>query len=186
MKVLIINNKTKRLAQLKKLLKKDKFEIIKLGEVVMVDASEYDLIILSGSSKFSIIGNEDLYRGEIDLIKSSKAPIIGICLGFELISHAYGASLSKVQRKRKGIVDIQVTHPSDIFENLPNFKVYESHRWVVNKLPDTLVELARSKDGIEAIKHKSRQVYGFQFHPEMFAEKTCGDEIFNNLLKNLR
>jgi anthranilate/para-aminobenzoate synthase component II len=41
----------------------------------------------------------------------------------------------------------------------------------------------RSKDGIEAIKHRTRPIYGVQFQPEKFIEPTCGRDIFNNFLK---
>jgi len=42
--------------------------------------------------------------------------------------------------------------------------------------------MIKSRDGFEVIKHSTKPVYGFQFHPEMFEDKTCGDEIFKNTL----
>ncbi len=85
--------------------------------------------------------------------------------------------------KYQRIIDIQIIENDHIFNDLPNFKVYEAHRWKIDKVPDGFVVLAQSDECIQAIKHKNREVYGFQFHPEMFVDKTCGDEIFNNLLK---
>lgn len=185
MNILVIDNGTIRLKELKTLLRDNKVKIIGFQKLDNVNIENFDLIVLSGSSSFPVVGNEAQYKQEIDLIKNSTKPIVGICLGFELIGFAYGTELVEMQSKEKGIIDLKVTSSNKIFKKLPNFSVYESHRWVIKKLPADLVELARSKDGIEAIKHKNRKVYGFQFHPEMFIEETCGDEIFNNLLKVL-
>jgi len=182
MNILIIDNGTIRLSQLKTLLKKHSCKTVKLGKFDSENAAGFDLIVLSGSSQLPILSNKSLYNKEIDLIKNSKKPIIGICLGFELIAYAYGSKIKRMRKKEKGIIEIQASESNGMFKNMPNFSVYESHRWVVKELSSDLVELARSRDGIEAIKHRKRKLYGFQFHPEMFTEKTYGDEIFNNLL----
>lgn len=182
MNFLIIDNGTVRIQELKKLLNNHTYEIVKLGNINLCIVDRFDAIILSGSSKFPIFGNENLYRNEIYLIKNSKKPIIGICLGFELIAHVFGAELKRVDRKIRGIVDISVVKPSKLFLQLPNFSVFESHRWVIKKSPKNFITLAVSENGIEAFKHKNRKLYGFQFHPSVFTDITCGDEIFNNLL----
>jgi len=186
MNILIVDNGTTRLAEIKLLLQKDNIKTINFGRISSENIENFDLIILSGGSQFPVFGNETLYKDEIDLIKKSTKPIIGICLGFELIGYAYGAELIEIEKKENGIINLRTARSNQIFKNLPNFYVYEAHRWAIKKLPADLVELARSKDGIEVIKHRSRKLYGFQFHPEMVTEKTCGDEIFNNLLNILK
>ncbi len=182
MNFLIIDNGTVRISELQKLLKNHTYESVKLGNIDLSTVDKFDIVILSGSSKFPIFGNEDLYKNEVNLIKNNTKPIIGICLGFELIAYVFGAELKKVDKKIRGIVDISIVEPSELFLQLPNFSVFESHRWVIKKSPEDFVTLAVSKDGIEAFRHKNRKLYGFQFHPSVFTDKTCGDEIFNNLL----
>jgi len=139
--------------------------------------------MLSGAPTLSVIGNETLYAKEVELIKNCSKPIIGICLGFELIAYAFGAGLERMDVKEEGIVDIEILQEDTIFSNILDFKVYEAHRWVVKTLPECLIGLARSKDGFEVVKHKEKKIYGLQFHPEIFVESTCGSEIFNNLIK---
>ena len=185
MNILIIDNGTIRINNLKTLLTDNTHKVIKLGEINHSQAHAYDLIILSGSSKFPIIGNEILYKNEINLIKNNPAPILGICLGFELIAFAFGAKLEIKKEKMKGIREISILDSGEIFKDLPNFSVYESHRWIVKNLPEDFIALAESRDGFEVIKHKNRNIYGFQFHPSIFTNKTSGDEIFNNLLNVL-
>lgn len=182
MNLLIVDNGTVRISELQKLLENHTYEIMKLGDIDLGIADRFDAIVLSGSSKFPIFGNEDLYRDEINLIKNSTKPIIGICLGFQLIAYAFGAELKRVDKKIRGIIEISIVESSELFLQLPNFSVFESHRWVVEKSPENFITLAVSKDGVEAFRHKNRKLYGFQFHPSVFPDKTCGDEIFNNLL----
>jgi GMP synthase (glutamine-hydrolysing) len=78
-----------------------------------------------------------------------------------------------------------VVEPDKIFVNIPNFQVFESHRWVVREPINEFKVLARSKDGVEVIKHKNKPIYAVQFHPEMFMDQTCGDECFNNFLNSV-
>lgn len=186
MNILLIDNGTIRQAELRSLLRENDIETIEFDQISSTSIENFDLLILSGSSQFPILSNAARYKHEIDLIKNCTKPIIGICLGFELIGYAYGARLIEMPDRENGIIDLEVTNSSGIFNNLPNFHIYESHRWVIKDLPADLVELARSKDGIEIVKHRDRKLYGFQFHPEMFVNKTCGDEIFNNLLAVLK
>ncbi len=182
MKVLIIDNGTSYLQQLENLLSKHAFQVIKYSEIGSVDLNDFDAIILSGGHAFTVEGHTAQLEKEIDLVKESTRPIFGICFGFEVIAQAFGAKLELMKSKEHGILDIEVIESDDIFLNINSFQVFESHRWVVKELPKDFISLARSKDGIEAIKHKTRPVYAVQFHPEMFTEESCGDEIFNNFL----
>ncbi|MEA3355584.1 MAG: gamma-glutamyl-gamma-aminobutyrate hydrolase family protein [Patescibacteria group bacterium] len=182
MKILIINNQTKRLKELKKLLKGNSLEIVNVGKIDEIKLKDFDLIILSGSSNRSVFNEQNVYQKELNLIKKTNKPIIGICLGFQLICLAYGARFKKLESKSKKVINIRVTKVSDIFKDLPNLMVYEAHRYAIEKLSKELVELARSDDGIEVARHREKPIYGFQFHPEMLVKETCGDEIFKNLL----
>lgn len=186
MNILIIDNETIRLKELISLLKNHKLKIIKRIEIDSFDFSNTDLIVLSGGSNLSIIGNEDKYQSEINLIKNSNTPIVGICLGFQLIAYIYGSNLIKVEGEYQTIIDFKIIENDLIFNNLPNLKVYEAHNWKIDKVPENFIALAESDNCIQIIKHKNREIYGFQFHPEMFIEETCGNEIFENLLNKYK
>ena len=71
------------------------------------------------------------------------------------------------------------------FDNKEEVFVYESHRFVVDKVSEDIEILATSNDGIEFFKHKNKPIYGLQFHPEMFVDKTQGKEIFLKILEKL-
>lgn len=183
MKVLIVDNGTRHLTKLKELLVGVPFDVVSYSDFNPVKNDKYETVILSGGHDFPVLGNESLLWKEFYFIKNSRAKILGICFGFELIARAFGADLEIMDNKEKGILDIEVVEKDVLFSDVPNFKVCESHRWVVRDSGNELRVLARSKDGIEAIKHKDKPIYAVQFHPEMFVEKTCGDEIFYNFLR---
>ena len=181
MKILLIDNGT---AYHEKLL-----ELLSYYEVVIRRVNDHnfivdnaDVIILSGGHSNSVINHQKFYKKEIDLIRNNQKPLLGICLGAELLGFTFGASLKRMKKKEKGIVKLEIDSDDGIFEGMNNIFVYESHRWVIKELGSTLVGLARSTDGYEIIKHKDFPFYGFQFHPEMLVDRTSGEKIFRNLI----
>ena len=186
MKILVIDNGTSYLTQLKSLVSGDDFQVVKYSKIGTVSPDNFDVIILSGGHDLSVTGNGERPQEEIDLVKNCKRPIFGICFGFQVIAHALGAKLEPLETKVRGILDIQVTEMDEIFLNIPNFQVFESHRWVVKEPTGEMLVLASSRHGIEIFRHKTKPIYGVQFHPEMFVEKSCGDEIFYNFLNSIK
>ena len=81
MKILIINNHSKRLKELLKELKN--FELIDFKEIAPKDYNKYDAIILSGGS-VSILSHKKEYAKEIKLIKNSKNQFWGFALDLNL------------------------------------------------------------------------------------------------------
>lgn len=183
MKILIVDNGSSYLSKLKSLTSAHSVTVQKYSVVKSSHASGYDLIILSGGHTIPVVGNEAEFAGEIDLIQNSQTPILGICLGFELIAYSYGATLKQMTVKEKGLLHISKITTDPVFEGLADLTVFESHRWVVTTVGDQLLPLAGSVDGTEIIKHKDKLIYGFQFHPEMFRVESEGDELFANFIK---
>jgi GMP synthase (glutamine-hydrolysing) len=184
MKILLFDNGTKYLPELNKLLKE-------IGEIIVTKntddlfSKEVDLVVLSGGHHHYINKNPEAYQEEIRFIKNSNKPIIGICLGAELIAYAFGGKLDFLKIRNKGIYKIEVLEKNYMFGNINKFNVYKNHRLAITSLSKNLIGLAKSKSGFEVIKHKNKPTYGFQFHPEMFESKTYGDEVFENLFNYL-
>ncbi len=149
------------------------------------DIATYSLIILSGSSKFPVHGNEDIFKAEIELIKNAEVPVVGICLGHELIAHAFGAELVHLGMNHKGLYDVTVSRAHEIFDGKDFFSVYENHQFGITSVPESIEVLAKSPHSIAVIKHVDRPIYGFQFHPEHMTDQQFGDEVFLNLFKLL-
>lgn len=132
------------------------------------DVAHYDKIIISpgpGIPSEAGIVPEMLQR------YSSSKPILGICLGHQAIGECFGAKLKNLPTVYHGIKSsITIDKPDYLFDGLPDtIDVGRYHSWVVCKdgLPDCLEVLATSPDGeIMALRHRTYDIRGVQFHPE--------------------
>ncbi len=106
-------------------------------------------------------------------------PILGICLGFQMWAKHAGLIVSSGTKKEFGIHRMQITAPSKLFANCPPFiKVLQSHGDEV--LPDEMTEvIAVSQNAIAAARHKSKDIFGVQFHPEV-SDTGHGQKMFEN------
>jgi GMP synthase (glutamine-hydrolysing) len=185
MHVALINNGTKEPEKLLALLTNDTVDQFPLERADEALCGTYDLVILSGSSRFPILYNLEILEAELKLIRECPSPLLGICFGAELLAVAYGGTLRDTEHKEKGIYEITAVIKDPLFLDREAFNVYEAHRWVIDEIPAELELLASSCMGPEIIRHRTKSQYGFQFHPEKMCDETYGDELFASLLKKL-
>jgi anthranilate/para-aminobenzoate synthase component II len=176
MKILLVDNGSRYINKLKKLTSAS--HLVKWNKITQQGCNKYDLVVLSGGHLLPVINHDQDYKAEIKLIKSINKPLIGICLGSELIAHVYGSKLTRLKRKEHRNLNIK--------EKELKFKVYENHRWAIKKLSNKLKMIARSKDGIEIFQHKTKPIFGLQFHPEVLVRKTDGKRIFDEIVKTIK
>jgi len=180
MKVLLIDNGTRLLDKLQKLIDAE-IDTRTFGQISTATAQGYDLIILSGSSEHSVVRDHGAFQSELDLIRSSETPIIGICFGCELIANAFGGKLKELAEPHEGIREITIKDTALI--NRPVIRAYEHHRWIISEVPKDFRVIAESEDGPEGIEHETRRICGLQFHPENFVDTTEGDDVFFSVIK---
>ena len=113
------------------------------------------------------------------LIESGK-PVLGICLGHQLISLALGCNTSRLKFGHHG-----GNHP---VKDLNTKRVYitsQNHEFVVSDLSDDVeATFINVNDGsIEGIRHKSKPVYSIQFHPEAAPGPLDTQFLFDRFLK---
>lgn len=155
-----------------------------------------DYIYLTGRVTYDWDLEEILadYKNEIEMIKATNIPILGVCAGHQLIAIAYGASFGKMVEVEAGEEDIRETDFTEIeikkydkiFEGFENkFTAYELHRDEVKSVPEEFDLLASTEMcKIQAMKHKKRNLYSVQFHPEKYNdENKDGKIILENFLK---
>ncbi len=152
--------------------------------------SEPDLVILTGSSALlSKPRTRELFQPEIDLIRSAKFPVLGICYGHQIIGSAFDAPMRDLGQMFRGYEKVSVVMKHPLFDGLPSdLVVSESHRQELTKVPNEFQHLAQSTTSkVEAMVHRSRPIYGLQFHPERSNdEHPHGRMILQNLLKQIR
>lgn len=112
-------------------------------------------------------------------------PILGICLGHQAIGMNFGGEIKRLENPLHGKTsEITVlSENSVLFKNLPKkFKVMRYHSLYVDDIPEDLEVTAKSEDGVVmAVEHKSKNIFGIQFHPEsIFTE--YGKNMIRNFL----
>ena len=117
---------------------------------------------------------------------TGRVPILGVCLGHQIIGHVFGAVVKKGERPMHGKITPVFHKGRNLFEGLrQEMPVTRYHSLVVaeNSLPEILLIDARSEDGaIMALSHRNYPVYGIQFHPEAVLTE-AGHAVLSNFIR---
>lgn len=114
-----------------------------------------------------------------------KIPILGVCLGQQLIADYFGASVKRAKVAMHGKTSLIENNGKNLFLGLPNkFEVARYHSLAVYDLRSDLEIDAWTLDNNEnmAISHKQLPIWGVQFHPESFLTE-FGDQLVKNYIK---
>jgi anthranilate synthase component II len=112
-------------------------------------------------------------------------PILGVCLGHQAIGQTYGGEVVRAKTLMHGKTS-QIRHNGKgLFAGLPDgFTATRYHSLSVDRdsLPGVLEITAWADDGeIMGLQHRSRPVFGVQFHPESIATEGGHDLLANFL-----
>jgi len=112
-----------------------------------------------------------------------KKPLLGVCLGHQLIAHEMGGTVEKGPSAEYGLSKISVDEPDMLLKGMPKqFSAWVSHFDEVKTLPDGFESLAHSSVcKVEAMRHKTKPIFGVQFHPEVWHTEN-GERIYSNFL----
>ena len=115
-----------------------------------------------------------------------KIPILGVCLGHQIIGQVFGSKIVQAKKIMHGKTSKILSKKTGILKNLPkSFEATRYHSLIIDKksLPKDLEITAESKEGlIMGIRHKKYSVHGVQFHPESIKTK-LGIRILKNFIK---
>ena len=181
MTILVINNKGQynhRIARSLQYLKIPAKLVSNELSIEEIEAENPIGLILGGGPSIEGAGLSEEYIKHFDI------PILGICLGHQLIAKAYGGEVSTSETESYAQVKIDIKNDENLFEGLaPEIDVWSSHKDEVKTVPEEFEVLASSNlCDVESFKHKDKDVYGIQFHPEGHHTPN-GEVIFNNFYK---
>ena len=144
---------------------------------------KYNKIVISPGP-----GNPNQSGNCLKIVKSlyKKIPILGVCLGHQIIGQVFGSKIVQTQKLMHGKTSRIISKKVGILKNLPkSFEATRYHSLIIDKksLSKHLEITAESNDGlVMGVQHKKYDVHGVQFHPESIKTK-LGIKILKNFIR---
>tara|TARA_Y100000748_G_scaffold271046_1_gene244082 strand:+ start:983 stop:1558 length:576 start_codon:yes stop_codon:yes gene_type:complete len=144
--------------------------------------NKYDKIVISPGP-----GNPNQSGNCLDIVKKlyKKIPILGVCLGHQIIGQVFGCKIVQAKKLMHGKTSKIRSLDLGILKKLPkNFEATRYHSLIIDKksLSKDLMITAYSEDSvIMGIMHKKYNVHGVQFHPESI-KTPIGMRILKNFI----
>jgi len=163
---------------------KTKVDVVRNDKITdkQIIKEKYDKVVISPGP-----GNPNQSGNCIKIVEAlyKKIPILGVCLGHQIIGQVFGSKIIQAKKLMHGKTSIIESNKIGIFKNLPSkFVATRYHSLIIDKkkLSKELEITAQTKDGvIMGIKHKRYNVHGVQFHPESI-KTIIGIKILKNFI----
>ena len=186
MKILLIDNYDSFTYNLYHYISKFKKDV----EVVRNDKINTKTILKRKYNKIVISpgpGNPNQAGNCLKIVKDvyKKIPILGVCLGHQIIGQVFGSKIIQAKKLMHGKTSKIKCKKIDIVKNLPStFEATRYHSLIIDKktLSKELEITAETEDGvIMGVQHKKFNINGVQFHPESIKTK-FGMKILKNFI----
>lgn len=184
MRILLIDNYdsfTYNLVHLLEQFPQAHIQVVRNDELQEHSVNPYDAVVLSPGP-----GLPKEAGGLLDFIRKQdhNTRLLGVCLGHQAIVEAFGGVLINLGEVKHGVaLPTFHTGNENLFRGIPSpFLCGRYHSWVADPkhFPADLTVLAHDNEqNIMAFKHKTRPVYGLQFHPESILTEYGKELIFN-------
>ncbi len=145
--------------------------------------NKYNKIVISPGP-----GNPTQTGNCIEIVKKlyKKIPILGVCLGHQVIGHVFGSKIIQANKLMHGKTSLIYHKKKGVLKNIKNkFQATRYHSLIIDKknLSNELDITAETSDGIiMGVMHKKYNIHGVQFHPESI-KTNVGIKIIKNFLK---
>jgi len=132
-------------------------------------------------------GNPNQAGNCLKIVKNiyKKIPILGVCLGHQVIGQVFGSKIIQAKKLMHGKTSKIISKKIGILKNLPKtFEATRYHSLIIDKksLSRNLEITAETEEGlIMGVQHKEYNIHGVQFHPESIKTK-FGMKILKNFI----
>ena len=133
-------------------------------------------------------GNPNQSGNCLKIVQSlyKKIPILGVCLGHQIIGQVFGSKVVQANKLMHGKTSKIISKRIGVLKNLPKiFEATRYHSLIIEKrsLSKDLEITSETDDGlIMGVRHKRYDVHGVQFHPESIKTR-LGIKILKNFIK---
>ncbi len=161
------------------------YSVIKPGDTPLADLMALQPIGMITTGGPASVYKDDSPKCSPELFKLG-VPILGICYGFQLMSHLLGGKVSSASVSEYGQTQARINPESVLFEGLCEEQtVLMSHTDYVSEIPTEFKTIAKTSDCPNAaIENPEMKLYGVQFHPEV-EHTPNGIKVIHNFLYNI-
>lgn len=153
-----------------------------LGELI----SRYDAVLISPGP--GTPADAGLSIATVRYAIEHDVPVFGVCLGHQAIAEALGATVRQAEELMHGKTSLVEHDSSLIYRDVPQpFTATRYHSLAVvdSTVPEELIVTSRTAGGvIMGLQHKSKPIYGVQFHPESVLTQG-GYQMLGNWLESI-
>ena len=165
---------------------KIKVDVIRNDKITdkQIVKAKYDKIVISPGP-----GNPNQAGNCLKIVKEvhKKIPILGVCLGHQIIGQVFGGKIIKAINLMHGKTSKIKHQKKGLFKNIQyNFEATRYHSLIVDRksFPKDLIITAETKNKtVMGLMHKEYEIHGFQFHPESISTKV-GMKLIKNFISN--
>lgn len=177
MNILLVNNDSDTWQELQRTVSDAGHNVTSIHhkEISLFPIEEYELAILSGGwwydDEIELLAE---YAEELELIRTCPIPLLGICIGMQLMHVSLDRAAPLLDVPQSGIREITVTELGQLRYALPpTMSVFKNHTRGVIEADPIFDVLAYSPGHVEIIAHQERPMLGVQFHPEVGDAHEC-------------
>ena len=154
----------------------------KINSIISKDDSFVGMILSGGPNSVNDKNSPKLNKKIIN----KNVPILGICYGLQLICKEFMGEVGQSNSREYGHTIIKLKSKSLLFDGvLKTNKVWMSHGDHIKKAPNNFSITSISTNNIiSSIENKNKNIFGLQFHPEVY-HTTNGKKILSNFLKKI-
>lgn len=153
-----------------------------LGQLI----SRYDAVLISPGP--GTPADAGLSIATVRYAIEHDVPVFGVCLGHQAIAEALGATVRQAEELMHGKTSLVEHDSSLIYRDVPQpFTATRYHSLAVvnSTVPEELIVTSRTAGGvIMGLQHKSKPIYGVQFHPESVLTQG-GYQMLGNWLESI-
>ena len=126
----------------------------------------------------------------IDVVRewSGKVPILGVCLGHQVIGEVFGGKVVRAKQPMHGDFSAIRHTGKGVFKDLPqDFNAGRYHSLIVEDVEDTMLDVTAwsGENEIMGLQHRVHPTHGVQFHPESVMTEH-GYDMLRNFLEVTR
>lgn len=120
-----------------------------------------------------------------NFLKETTLPVFGVCAGLQVIAQAYGVPVAPMGYQELGYTEVQLTGDEPLLQELNSpITVFLWHGEEVKAIPENFDLLGSSElCRVQIIRHREKEMYGVQFHPELSGRKSDSRILLLNFLR---